>query len=737
MRATGACARGCERVDSMEERMQRLLIVSNRLPVTVKSSAGNVSIERSVGGLATGLSGPHARTGGEWIGWPGTVDPEQRASVGARLAEQNLVPVWLEREDVEGFYDGFSNAFLWPLFHYQLGSVSLGPRDWEAYEQVNRRFATAAAERWKPGDRVWVHDYQLLLVPGMLRELVPEARIGFFLHIPFPSSAVLRGLPHHDEILRGMLGADLIGFHTAGYLRHFAAAALRALGVSLEVDRIRWGGRDVALGVFPMGIDAQALAEVARSADVLEKTRSFRGADDTSMLLAIDRLDYTKGITRRLMAFARMLELYPELRGRTRLIQVAVPSRADVAAYQSLRRRIDGLVGSINGTHGTPNWTPVTYLHQSFDRAGVSALLRAADVLLVTPVRDGMNLVAKEFAAVRDDEDGVLVLSELAGAAHELGEALFVNPYDIDASARTYQQALTLPREERRRRMRAMRERVRRYDVHRWADGFLERLDLSGARAPHPDALTPEAALRQARDANELELLLDYDGTLREFEIDPTQATPSGELLELLRGLCARTRTRVHLVSGRRQGQLESWFGELDLALHAEHGLASRWPGGEWTAANLPPLPYAERIAALLEDWATRIRGAFVERKDACLAFHWRAGELGWAARQVRELRLHLLESCGALGVEVLVGNEVLEVRPAGLMKGLAFRRIAARVPPQALIVAFGDDRTDDELFEALPAAAISVRVGSPSSAARVHLPESASARRWLARLLG
>lgn len=724
--------------------MARLILVSNRLPVTVSVEGGSVRVQRSMGGLATGLAGPHERTGGVWIGWPGSFEratPDERAAIDRGLREQRLLPVELSKEELVGFYEGFSNGVLWPLFHYMLGHIGHASSGWGAYEAVNRRYAEVTAAAWRPGDRIWVHDYQLMLVPGFLRELLPDARIGFFLHIPFPSSAVFRGLPHAAEILRGLLGADLIGFHTASYLRHFAGAVLRLLGVSAEVDRLPWSGREVHLGDFPMGVDARHFEQLARSDAVIAHARELRVRDDEQLLLGIDRLDYTKGLSRRFLAFERMLELHPELREHVRLIQVAVPSRGGVGAYQDLRVRTDALVGRINGAYGTPNWTPVSYLQRSFDAAGVTALCCAADVALVTPVRDGMNLVAKEFVAARADENGVLVLSELAGAAQELGDALIVNPYDVEQTAEVYHQALRMPRDERRRRMRAMRERVFTHDVHHWAEDFLARLEAAAPDVAVEDApLDPARIERRARariaEASELVLLLDYDGTLREFEVEPERAVPDAELLDLLARLSRRPRTSVHLVSGRTRTDLERWFGELDAGLHAEHGLWSRFPGETWGRARFAVPRHFERIARLLQQYAERVRGAFVERKDVTLAFHWRGATLEFGTRQVNELRQHLSEVCAGLGVQLLPGDRLLEVRPVGLSKALAADRIAKRAPEDAFFVALGDDRTDEDVFAALPERALGVRVGKGPTRATLRLNDVQEARSFLRRLL-
>ena len=463
--------------------MSRLLIVSNRLPVTVTMDDGEAHVVPSVGGLATGLRGPHARTGGVWIGWPGQAaptHPKRRAELTHLLGAHRAAPVWLTQTEVTRFYEEVSNGVVWPLFHYLLDQMPLHVEHWDVYEAANARFADAVVAQYRPGDTIWVHDYQLMRLPALLRARLPDARIGFFLHIPFPSEELFATLPARVSVLHGLLGADLIGFHTAAYARHFAEAVARVLHVPATSDGVVVDGRTVRVGVFPMGVDAAALAASAARPEVdaelaaLAPDAAF--GHDVALFVGVDRLDYTKGIPRRLLAFEQLLVQHPELRERVRLIQVAVPSRTAVRAYQRFRHELDALVGRINGAFGTPRWTPVHYLYRSVPEAQLLALYRAARVMLVTPVRDGMNLVAKEFVACRNDEDGVLVLSEFVGAAAELTDALCVNPYDVDGAAATYYRALTLPREERQRRMRALRTRVQTYDVHAWADSFLQAL---------------------------------------------------------------------------------------------------------------------------------------------------------------------------------------------------------------------------------------------------------------------
>jgi trehalose 6-phosphate synthase/phosphatase len=725
--------------------MSRLLIVANRLPVTVRPTPGGVDVQRSTGGLATGLSRPHEQSGGLWIGWSGAEEdltPEQRTQLEAQLASHRLVGVPLTRDLVARYYEGYSNGVLWPLFHYLLDQVPLQASDWDAYVQANEQFAEVVAAEYRPGDLIWIHDYQLLLLPGLLRRRLPDARIGFFLHIPFPSEELFRTLPPRRQLLEGLLGADLVGFHTPTYLRHFATALTDILGLTVDIDRVQLPGREVRLGVFPMGVDASLFHNLSRDPAVEAEAEALRGDGSVRILVGVDRLDYTKGIPRRLLAFERMLETHPELREKVRLIQVAVPSRTGVEAYQDFRSLVDGLVGRINGAFGTPRWVPVHYIFRGLSAEDLVALYRAADVMLVTPLRDGMNLVAKEFVAARTDGDGVLVLSEFAGASWELPEALAVNPYDTDATGEVIFRALTMEPEERRARLAPLRERVATFDVHRWVSSFLEQLER--VTDPAARALSPaggEAALRDeltgALERNdELLLLLDYDGTLVPFTATPELARPDAALLHLLRSLAGRPDTEVHIVSGRGREALEKWIGSLPIWLHAEHGFWSRPPGqAEWTPVADIHGAWREPVLAILRDITARTPGSLIEVKAVAIAWHYRMADLETGARRANELRIHLNQLLSNQPVEILAGNRVLEIRPYGVHKGRILPPMSSEREARTTIVAFGDDRTDEDLFTSLPPDAISVKVGPGSTRARFRLESTSSVRSLLQML--
>ncbi len=711
--------------------MARVLIVANRLPITVKVTETGVDVQRSSGGLATGLQGPHEQSDGLWIGWSGASEelaPERQAELDARLGQMRLVPVPLSPELVNRYYLGFANGVLWPLFHYLLEQVPLQVSDWDAYVEANERFADVVASQYRNGDLIWIHDYQLMLLPGLLRRRIPDARIGFFLHIPFPSEELFRTLPSRERLLEGLLGADLLGFHTPTYLRHFSTSLIDVLGIAVDIDRVQLPTREVRLGVFPMGIDAASFESLGADPAVEAEAKAIRGDGSMRLLVGVDRLDYTKGIPRRLLAYERMLHDHPELREKVRLLQVAVPSRTGVEAYQDFRTLVDQLVGRINGAFGTPRWVPVHYIFRGLPESDLVALYRAADVMLVTPLRDGMNLVAKEFIASRNDGDGVLVLSEFAGASWELPEAVRVNPYDMEGAAEVFYRALTMPSEERRARLAPLRARVHAFDVHQWVRAFLEQLEESTPIAP-PRGLPAgtqaarEALTQRVAETGGLLLLLDYDGTLVPFAATPDLARPDAELVTLLGSVAARPDTEVHVVSGRARDALEHWLGHLHVWLHAEHGFWSRAPDSrEWVPAAEPGGSWREPVLAILRDITARTPGSLIETKAAAIAWHYRMADPEIGARRANELRIHLNQVLSNQPVEILPGHRLLEIRPYGIHKGRIVAQVSSERLATTAVLAIGDDRTDEDLFAALPPEAITIRVGPGSTRARFRM---------------
>ncbi|GAA4356393.1 hypothetical protein GCM10023185_20140 [Hymenobacter saemangeumensis] len=519
----------------MTIRMPRTIIVSNRLPTKVQRNNEGLSFKPSEGGLATGLGSIYRQDGNVWVGWPGLLveDPAEEKQIAEALQGDSMAPVFLSEVEIENFYEGFSNSTLWPTFHYFPQFATYEPAHWQAYVAVNEKFCRAVLELAGPDDTIWVHDYQLLLLPQLLRQQRPDCTIGFFLHIPFPSYELLRVLPWRRQLLEGMLGADLIGFHTFGYMRHFLSSVSQLLGLPNQNGQVELPTRSVLVDAFPMGIDYEHYVQAAGSEAAQQHEATYREAlRGSRVVLSIDRLDYSKGIAQRLRAFEQLLQRHPEWVGQVSLLMVVVPSRDQVAQYASLKQEIDELVGRINASFSTIDWNPIYYFYRSFPLEELAALYRLAEVGLVTPVRDGMNLVAKEFVACKTDNRGVLILSERAGAARELSDALLINPTDLEGMAEALHQALTMPADEQEQRMTAMRELVREYNVFAWSKLFMYQLAYSKVKqntlATHVlDEKASSQLLADYQAAPQRLLLLDYDGTLAHFHPNPRKPSPT------------------------------------------------------------------------------------------------------------------------------------------------------------------------------------------------------------------
>ncbi|WP_145198966.1 bifunctional alpha,alpha-trehalose-phosphate synthase (UDP-forming)/trehalose-phosphatase [Planctomycetes bacterium Poly30] len=713
----------------------RLLLVSNRLPVKLKrTESGGWTAERTLGGLATGLSGPHQESGGVWIGWPGVMTEDEAipADAQALLKGLGFHGLGLSEEEHERYYLRASNRCIWPLLHGFVERVEFDREDWNTYRRVNQRFADAVCEEAQRGDTVFVQDFQLCLVPAMIREKRPDLRIGFFLHVPFPHTGIFRALPSRAETLKGLLGADVIGFHTLEYLRCFRSAARRVLGVETTSHTVEYQARQVSLVAQPLGIDPTPWERPDDTPEIAEPLAELKAAAaGRKVLLGVERLDYTKGILERLTAFRDLLEERPELAEKVVFFQIAVPSRIEVDAYRDLKEKAEQLAGEINSRFGRVGVQPLHYQFHGVDPGRLTALYRVADVCVVTPLRDGLNLVAKEFVAARHQDDGVLLLSEFTGAAWELTEALHVNPYDLDAMKSAYVRALEMSPEEQAARMAPMRERVHRDDIHHWTRSMLDAIENS-QRSSAPELIEDEIqedCLRRWGAASDRFLALDYDGTLRELQVDPLTATPAPELIERLEALVATPGNEVWIVSGRTLDFLTEHLGGTGVGFIGEHGRVARAPGArepEQLVVTLDP-SWKDRIRPMLESVTGRVHGSHVEEKPEGLAWHYRGAEPESAAWQAHELYQHLGEIMADENLEIMRGNKVLEIRPSGISKanGLA-TVLGRRAKAPDLVVIAGDDVTDESMFRAFPEA-LSVLVGSRASSARfrVEAPEN------------
>jgi len=701
--------------DIDDESQAPIVVASNRLPFTLARDAdGQLMSRPSAGGLVAALEPVLRRRGGTWVGWPG-LELAADEKIPGPERRYEVEPVHLSSEDADLHYHGFSNGTIWPLFHSMPQRALFEPDDFAGYASVNERFATAISHQLGDGDLVWIHDYHLLTVGEPLRQLRPNARLAFFLHIPFPPYDLFRLLPWAEELLRGLLACDVIGFHVQGYATNFLDCVERLLHE--RVDRkqlvVHHGDRAVQVGVFPIGIDFEDFEKRARKANPQPESEQER------LVLGVDRLDYTKGIPERIRAFERLLESHPEHHGKVALVQIAVPSRSEVIEYKSLKREIDELVGQVNGRFATSRWSPIRYLHRSVSKDRLATLYRDAAVALVTPLRDGMNLVAKEYVASQVGDPGVLVLSKLAGAAETMREALTVNPYHLDAVSDTIHDALEMDEARRRERMEGLRKRERRNDVHGWVHNFLE----AATRAPAPAAPLGADDLDEwlhdyllGRDR--LALFLDYDGTLAPICEHPASAVMSADTRAGFDRCVARDGIDVSIVSGRSLADVRGMVGDDGVTYAGNHGLEIAGPNIEFCHEDL--IHYEKRtrtLAAALRE--IERDGAWTEAKGPTLTFHVRRVPLeqrGAMLEQARELIV-------ASGFQARAAHAALEGRPPiGWDKGRAvLHLLRARYGPdwseRVRVIYVGDDQTDEDAFRFLSGLASTFRVGSAETA--------------------
>lgn len=721
--------------------MSKTIIVSNRLPIEFKTTANQTEAVPSAGGLATGLKSVHADGNSLWIGWSGLteeqIDGTSKNDIATAASALRCVTVPLTEKDLKDYYLGFSNRSLWPLFHYFMAYTEYDPEQWLAYKHVNEKFADVVLAHADEGDQIWVHDYQLLLLPGILRERKPSLSIGFFLHIPFPAFEIFRTCPWRNELLEGVLGADLVGFHTYGYVQNFLSSVKNISGFPVKFNEVQIDSRTVKADAFPMGIDYQsfheaALAHLRRNdhseimARLAEHSTKY---PDSKLVLSIDRMDYTKGIPHRIRAFEHFLEKYPEFREKVRLVMLAVPSRTNVPQYTKLKKETDELVGRINGKFATIDWTPVWYFYRSMPFDDLVDLYSFSHVALITPLRDGMNLVAKEYVASRTEGDGVLILSEMAGAASEMQEALIVNPHNVDQFADALKTALQMDVAEQRLRMKSMQKRLSRYNVDRWAQDFMKALSEKNRLTAAPAAckkMSPsiaEQVLSDYKDAHEKLLLLDYDGTLVDFCGNPDDACPDDALYSLLDKINRDEGTEIAIISGRGRDSMEKWFGHKDYTLITDHGIWMRRDKRDWQQLEEPKNQWKEIVRPILENFVDRTPGAFIEEKEYSLAWHYRKSDSDMAEIRTRELKALLNDLVAENGLSVLEGSKVLEVKNSIVSKGRAASNLIAAKHPD-LIFAAGDDLTDEFMFDALPDSAHTVKVGTADTKARYYVAD-------------
>ncbi len=659
-----------------------------------------------------------------------------------RLREElQSQPVFISEQLIKRYYENFSNRTIWPLFHSFPAYVKYALQDWEAYQKVNYMFCKTVIPLIKPNDIIWVHDYHLMLLPKLLRERIPNIPIGFFLHIPFPHFDIFRILPQHREILDGLMGADLIGFHTYEYAHSFLVSVRRTLGYDNTIGQILLGDRIVQADVFPMGIDFSKYSEATESSVVQDEIAKIKEkVGERKLVFSVSRQDYTKGIPNTIDAIAKFLEKHPEWHQKITFMLIVVPSRGHVDHYMLLKTEIDRLVGKINSQYGTLDWMPIIYIYRSLSFEELAALYASADVGFIIPLRDGMNLIAKEYLAVKND-GGVLILSDMAGAARELLEAIIVNPYDTAELVDALIKALQMPVSQQEESNKIMRARLKTYDICWWVERFLERLDevIYLSKSLSVKFFDEESKQEMKRKYNESQfrlILLDYDGTLVPFSREPGRAAPDDNLIDLLQKISSPSHNEVVILSGRDRHTLEKWFGYLNVALVAEHGGWVRTnPASAWTSVTNPiEEGWKKEVRPIFNLFFDRIPCSFVEEKDYSLVWHYRMADLKSSSIAAKELLDVLTNLTANLNIRVLPGNKTVEVRNSGVSKGIFFSQYLLHKNAD-FILAAGDDWTDEDLFAALPDSSFSIKVGIRASRARFSIRSYRDMRALLSQL--
>lgn len=703
--------------------------MSNRLPISVKKVDGELEFSPSSGGLASGMSFYTKRRDSKWIGWSGIVNEElteaDKHVITRELAKQRCIPVFLSQQQVEEFYNGFSNSILWPFFHNLAADFSDHERYWKAYRHVNQLFADAVFATSQPDSTFWVHDYQLLLLPGILRQERPTSTIGYFLHTPWPSVKTFKDLPHAKSILRGLIGADLVGFHTTAYANHFLDACHDLRAGIVDEKQIILPDRVVKVTDFPISIDYLKFAEANKSPDVQKEVKKLRRKyGQYKIILTVDRLDITKGFLERLQAYQDFLAQNPKLHGKVIMLMLAVPSRTDIDAYRELKDHVEELVEDINNTYGTSSWKPIIYMFKSVSFEELSAMYQIADIAFITPLQDGMNLVAKEYVASKPNKNGVLILSQTAGAAEELTNAILVNPTKPKTLVKALSKALAMKPKELQKRLDTMQDYLANNTAQDWASSFMKIL-----QEPVPGTSGGTHYLRNKYFAQLLHdfglaksrlILLDYDGVLARFRSDPNTAKPTIQVRNLLAKLADSPNNELVLISGRSRADLEKWFGTYPISLAAEHGGVVKRRGKQWQKIAHTSSAWKNIIQPALEKYAAKTPGAFVEEKECSLVWHFRKAQPYYAQKNIVILKRALKPFLKPYGLGLFMGNGILEIKLLSTNKGEAATKWLK--PKPDFILAIGDDYTDEDMFASLPGHAYTVKVGRGRTVARYRL---------------
>lgn len=729
---------------------QKWIVVSNRLPFSYDSNKNK--LVSSSGGLVTALKGIKSKSPIQWIG---AIQNNIPPSVVSQIKDINefqmrYTPIEVNEDLYNSYYNDFCNDVLWPLFHYETEMLKYTNEAWESYYQVNKLFADKILEVATENDLIWIHDFHLFLVSGLLKEANPKLKVGFFLHIPFPTSEIYRHLPVRNEILQSLVQADLIGFHDYSYLRHFTSSVYNVLGVTSSLLTISHNNHKTNLGVFPVSIDTQDFIDQAESDKTKESIKNFHLKDGNHIrILGIDRLDYSKGIELKFLAFKKLLTDFPEMRGKVKFFQVAIPSRTDVIEYKKLKENIDQLISEINGEFSTPNYIPIQYMFNTVPFNDLMALYRTSNVLFVGSKRDGMNLVSLEYIVTQDPKNpGVVVLSEFAGAISTLSHVLKINPWDISETSTTLYKAITMKKEERIKKHKTMYKYLKSYTANKWATFFMKELDekVKNMKIQKTSNLTIQHNFIELSNKirnKKIVLMIDYDGTLSPIVDDPNDAILSIETMSILDEL--KSKHEVIIVTGRPVNFIKDRFPSDNFEIAAEHGgIFFSQNDKQWhTLVNSGKEIWYNEALQIMDDYSQRTPESFIEKKDYSLSWHYRKSPQSFATFQSRKLLCDLESGLANFPVNFIQGKKIIEVKSIEANKGVFanwyYDNIFSELSDkkcETIFIAIGDDRTDEDLFSAINKHGITIKVGEEDTSAMYRLNSQEEVNPFLKNLL-
>lgn len=720
---------------------ERLVIAAYRLPFKFIETKNGYEAVQNSGGLVSAILAlsenfkkSNDNLASSKIVWAGIADnlPADFSNSKYENEHFEIAPVGIPTSLNELYYGGFCNDLIWPLFHYFPSYSVFSNEYFKAYEEANRLFCDEIVKIVKPGDFIWVHDYQLLLLPEMIRKKIPDVTIGFFLHIPFPSFEIFRLMPRQwrESIIKGMLGADMVGFHTHDYTQHFIKSVKRTTGYECHQNIIYTPSKLVKADAFPIGIDYDKFHSACFDKQVLIEKQIIRNfLVEQKLIFSVDRLDYSKGLMLRLKGYETFLERFPKWHSKVVFNMVVVPSRDSIEKYKEMKKEIESTVGRINGKYSSLAWRPIIYQYKSLSFDEMVALYDLSDVGLITPLRDGMNLVAKEYIACQMENKGVLILSEMAGAAAELNEALIINPADNIEMAEAIFKALEMKKKEKHSRLAMMQNRISTYNVFTWAfDFFNQTFDTKEQQKQMSVKFISKTVLSQIdydyQNAAHRILFLDYDGTLVSFAKYPELALIDKNTLEIVNKLSSDAKNSIVIISGRDKDFLEKQFSGVNVTLVAEHGYFIKRSGGKWETTIDADLQWKATVMPILKEYVSRCNGTFIEEKEGSIAWHFRNADSDFAQLRLHELRDDLAEIIRhKTTFEIIEGNKVLEVKSGKYDKGQAALTLMKNECFD-FILAAGDDKTDEFLFKSLPRTAYTVRIGVSPSLARYNVTD-------------